>query len=699
MKDRKELVPALSAVLFLTFTLIIAAPLFLYATNKDELWFDIYTIAPVLGISAVCLILILMVLSFLAFRMGKTAGRFFTALIFALGAAFYLQGNFIGCDYGQLNGDQIQWGSYVKYAAESIAVWAGIPIILFIFIKLKGWKFFSSLVPYICGALFLMQTAGLLSVAIPERIFEMKDMRVSSTEGFNTYSKNKNVITLVFDSLDSALFIKELEEDPGLKEELKDFTFYPDTSGMYQNTKCSAPYIMTGQLYRNEQPYKDYIVDAFEKTTLYDSLESEGFLTGLYCGRDYISPEMTGRLMNFRINRNAPSSYPAFTGLLYKFVMFRYAPHQLKKYFWFYSGDFNALSASEGGSGEGGYTMFPDEEFVKSYRLLIGNDIELTDSNIFKYIHTRGVHRPYEFDENIEPLKEGDKGDIYSATKGCMKFVQSLTDKLKEAGVYDNTALIITADHGYIYYHQNPFFLYKGFNADEAFKVSESPVSFEDLLPAYEKLIEADTETKDTGDIFENAHPDGVRPFYFYEWNTEIVNWMPPIKVFEIRGPAADLKSFVETDISYKAGGETAKGIYEFNGNDKIVFDDSDKCNSIIKVGVSSYIDNEMGVKKRWSNAPVSEFQINLPEGYDKDLLVNIKADTKDKEEQTVEISVNDKEIDTLHYAGGSFEFKIPAGSDENGVLGIRLSYPDREMDFGERGVTLHFIEMDLTEE
>ena len=699
MKDKKEFIPALSSVLFLTYTLIIAAPLFLYATNKDELWFDIYTMAPVIGAAAVILIVVLMLLSSLAYRFGKTPGRVFTAVIFAIGVAFYIQGNFIGCDYGQLNGDQIQWGSYVKYAVESIAVWAGIPIILIIAIKLKGWKLFSSLAPYILGALFLMQTVGLLSVAIPERIFEMKDMRVSSTEGFNVYSTDKNVITLVFDSLDSALFEKELQENPELKEELKDFTFYPDTSGMYQNTKCSAPYILTGQLYKNEQPYKDYIKYAYEKTTLYNSLDEKGFLTGLYCGRDYISPEMTGRLMNFRINRNAPSSYPAFTGLLYKFVMFRYAPHQLKRFFWFYSGDFNTLSASEGGSGEGGYTMFPDEEFVKSYRLLTGTDIELTDKGVFKYIHTRGVHRPYEFDENIEPLKEGDKGDIYSATRGCMKFVKSLTDKLKEAGVYDNTALIITADHGYIYYHQNPFFLYKGFNADEAFKVSESPVSFEDLLPAYEELIAADVNGSDTGDIFENRHADGVRPFYFYEWNTDIVDWLPPIKVFEIRGQAKDLNSFVETDVSYKAGGETVKGIYEFKGNDTIVFDDNDKCNSIIKVGVASYIDNEMGVKKRWSNAPVSEFQVNVPEGFDKDIRVSIKADTKDKEEQTVQISVNDKEIDTIHYSGGSFEFVIPAGSDENGILGIMLSYPDREMDFGERGVTLHFIEMELREE
>ena len=114
---------------------------------------------------------------------------------------------------------------------------------------------------------------------------------------------------------------------------------------------------------------------------------------------------------------------------------------------------------------------------------------------------------------------------------------------------------------------------------------------------------------------------------------------------------------------------------------------------------MSSYIDNEWGVKKRWSNAPISEFQINVPEAFDKDIHVYITADTEDKQSQHVEISANNNKIDDIMFSGGTFDFVIPSEYAEDGVIGLKLAYPDRDIEFGVRGITLHFSEMKLKAE
>ncbi len=689
--EKTDILAAAAGSLYFCFTLLTAGPIFLLCTNIKELWFDLFTIIPVMIVVDIAVFIILILIWFLLYRIKKTAARVFCTVIFIISFCYYIQGNFIGCDYGQLNGDEILWDTFRLYAAESIALWIGIPVIIAALIKWKGYKKIIKGAAYLALLTVMMQAVALVTVIYTSSAYKEKDMRLVTTDSLNEYSTGKNVVVLVFDALDTGLFTREIEENPESAEVFRDFTYYPDTSGMYQNTKCSVPYILTGIPYKNEETYDDYIERSYSETELYDELERSDFSTGIYCSGMYVSPEMEGKAVNMHINRKVPSSYPGIAKLLYQLVLFRYSPHQFKKYFWLYSGDFNKY-ASTGGEY---YELYPEEEFSKAHEMIINRPIELTGGkNTFKYIHTRGVHRPFECDSDFNSLSDGQEVTIEDMTKACFKFAEEYIDKLKEAGVYDNTALIVTADHGCIYYHQNPILLFKDYGHHGEFEISDKPLSFEDLMPAFRSMIQSDRTT-----VFEDADPDRVRPFYFYEWNTRIQNWLPPIKYFEIHGNATDIDSLIETDVTYKPKNEIGKGIYTFEGDDTIIFDDSDKCNSIIKVGVSSYIDNEWGVKKRWSNAPISEFQINVPEAFDKDIHVYITADTEDKQSQHVEISANNNKIDDIQFSGGTFDFVIPSEYAEDGVIGLKLAYPDRDIEFGVRGITLHFSEMKLKAE
>ncbi len=688
-----DFLPVLSGILCLCFTLLLAGPLFLYLSNRDELWFDIYNMLPLILPAFFIGILLLGGLALFLYRLHPTAGKVFITLVFILALAFYIQGNYIGCDYGELNGDTIHWNEFPRYAKESLLLWLGIPVGAALAVKFAGYRNVSRIAAFAGFIIIGMQLAALSPKLITGGM-EPQDTRVITTDASNTYSSEKNIVLLLFDALDAELTNEALAADPALKEDLKDFIYYPDTAGMYQNTKCSAPYILTGELYKNEEPFSDYVETAYRNTPLYDALDAERFDYGLYAESTFVSKDMEGRVRNLRSNRKVPSSAAAFGKMLYRFVLFRYAPHQLKRFFWFYSGDFNTLISLKD---DVDYELFPAEEQLKLYDLLVRGDFQIDNGrNIFKYFHTRGVHKPYEFDSAMQPLAPGDTGSIDEAAKGCFQFLKDYVARLKAEGIYDNTALIVLSDHGYTLYHQNPTLMFKNYHADHDFTISDDPVSFEDLVPAFERLAQDDGSGKTTADIFGGSPADRVRPYYFYEWNTESGDWLPPIKVFEVRGRADDIDSMIETETVYKAHNETAVGTYTYTGDDTILFDDSDKCNSVIKVGVSSYLDYEDGTVMRWSNAPLTQFQINLPSGFSDAIRCTIEADTWEDSTQTVVISVNNRELDRISFSGGSFDFTIPADLAKEGILGLKLAYPDKEMEFGERGITLHFREMRL---
>ncbi len=72
---------------------------------------------------------------------------------------------------------------------------------------------------------------------------------------------------------------------------------------------------------------------------------------------------------------------------------------------------------------------------------------------------------------------------------GTAKYV----DALRESGAYDNTAIIVMADHGYngsgdetereVWMRSAPMFLVKGMREQhDTMQISEAPVSYVDLL-------------------------------------------------------------------------------------------------------------------------------------------------------------------------------------------------------------------------
>ena len=106
----KTLVPA---TLALCFTYFIFAPAEQYMLNQSEMWFSLWGIVPqALLTFAVAMV----VLCLIGYLLPVKMRRAMSAVLISLALCFYLQGNFLNADYGELDGRAILWQNYKLYA-------------------------------------------------------------------------------------------------------------------------------------------------------------------------------------------------------------------------------------------------------------------------------------------------------------------------------------------------------------------------------------------------------------------------------------------------------------------------------------------------------------------------------------------------------------------------------------------------------
>lgn len=71
------------------------------------------------------------------------------------------------------------------------------------------------------------------------------------------------------------------------------------------------------------------------------------------------------------------------------------------------------------------------------------DDITYVDGKRFKLIHLMGAHVPFYYDKDVN---EVDNANYYTCIESSMTVTMAYLDKLREAGVYDNSVIIVLSD-------------------------------------------------------------------------------------------------------------------------------------------------------------------------------------------------------------------------------------------------------------
>lgn len=115
------------------------------------------------------------------------------------------------------------------------------------------------------------------------------------------------------------------------------------------------------------------------------------------------------------------------------------------------------------------------------YRTLKERGLTLdVESNYFILQHLRGVHPPYNIDENGKSLQNA---TLEQSAKGYFLMVEEYLRQMKDLGVYDNSTIIITADHGSGRDTQIIYFIKEAGKRQDAMQISTAPISNKDLIP------------------------------------------------------------------------------------------------------------------------------------------------------------------------------------------------------------------------
>lgn len=190
-----------------------------------------------------------------------------------------------------------------------------------------------------------------------------------------------------------------------------------------------------------------------------------------------------------------------------KYIKYKYFPYYFKRYSDVESMDFNGLVDK----------YIWDDRTI--YSTVTENPtLRTQNGKSFRFVHTEGAHIPFKYDKDLNILDGS--GTYEQKIEATIKMLDAYIDRLKANGAYDNTVIIVMADHGNtnlnsaddMLVRANPMFMVKGIGEHHKFTKSDKPLSYLDLMDIYSALLDDKSAEEATADIPDNRE----RTFMWY---------------------------------------------------------------------------------------------------------------------------------------------------------------------------------------
>lgn len=508
----KALVPGWIIIFVSCYMLFIFEPLMMYATNRDDFWFDFgIMVIPTLKIFAIFFFgtaAVFTGLYFLFRKFSEKPYRVALSILFGMFLLLYIQGNFLSAHLPALDGSEIDWSAYGDDVITLIVLAVLTAALIFAGVKL-GLEGFVKYAAWVSAAVFLMLSISLVTTAVKNDLFSKKNNFISTSEGFNGASSEKNFFIFMVDSQSATEFTEVISSGEELTGAFDDFTYYPDTLSTYAYTRDSVPFVLSGHINKNEENFGKYSEHALNDSALFKELEKRGSGIYLYDSELAWYGEKKVDIKNDPDFDDVKLKFGEYFQNEMRYVWFKYLPYRFKE-----ASDIENLDFGQ---------------TIEKFRW--GNDalhnefnnvpaLSLSSGEQFRFIHAEGAHVPLDMDENFNRIESG---TYIQKTTATAKLIAEFIERLKKNGVYDNSAIVILADHGYqplknrpdnyILSRFNPILLVKGIGEKHEFAVSDKPVSYYDLPQAYTDLLDG----KQSAELFPEAEYPRTRTVIWYE--------------------------------------------------------------------------------------------------------------------------------------------------------------------------------------
>lgn len=550
MKE-KALIISLSLFTFL-FIYLIFGPIDIFANNCDEYIFSFGDfIGPLLLLFITFFMLLFVIMMFFK-GMGI---NIITSLMLTFIIYGYIDGIFI--NNIEFPGGDVS-GDISKYRVVTEVVFFILMEILLIvsLLSRKNWKkviIFSSI-------LFVgMNLSGLVADVVTNDINKEKiqGIYVESRKDILKVSEKENIIFIIFDRFDTDYYKEVIGKDPTFFDDLEGFTYYDNYITHYLRTFPSATYMVTNEEYKGEQSAEDYLATSYKQSKFLKDLKDNGYNIRLYGEKHYTyinAESMLGIVDNIEPIESIDSNGFDIAIYLSNLSFYRNFSYFISMQM-IYDTNHGVVEKLSKINCEDGIYKTEDDVL---YGELCENGLSFSgeDKN-YIYIHLKGSHAPYNIDENCQKVE---KSTPVEQTKGAFLAVKKYLNELKRLGVYDNSTIIITGDHGkpytdivpitewekegYTKNGQTVAMFYKPRNSkNDKLEYSSAPVQSSNIIPSIVKDAKIATNNEysySIEDIENGAKQDRVYMHMVYRAKKRKIMF----DVYDVLDDATDLNNW-----------------------------------------------------------------------------------------------------------------------------------------------------------
>lgn len=566
----------LSVNLFLFLTGMFFLPLEVYLGNYSEFTFAWQTVWPVmLAVS----LLAVAAFTLLECLLPEKIRNFLLLASISFGICVYAQSMFMNGQLQELTGENIFFTQ--KTVVVNAAIWLLIFCTVFALVALVGKKSGrvkqNEILIILSAAMIVIQLSGFISSYVQILQDRSAKDQYLSTEGEFDLSAGDNVVYFILDTCDKEYVDEAMAEDPDLFDEFTGFVSYTNAVAAYSRTYPALPYLLTHEKCYFDVPYREYIEDAFKNSDYLRSVDASGADIRLYTSLDYFSEDACRLLDNASAYDSANIGVVSVPGLIKAMLRmggYKEMPYLLKPVF---SYTIDPINRNVLQSPPQDYFTLTNNDF-EYYERLKEKGITVNSSipSAFRLYHLFGPHPGCYMNADAQYDANASQTEAF---RGDIKIISEYIEELKALGIYDNTTIVVTADHG----NQNEsddFMLHKpvccimlvkeaGADSSKAIQFSDAPVSHENLFSVVLNGVKANAAQYPPA-VYDVSEDSAGERYYYYTAQSSWEAGEVALREYKIIGNANDFSSWELTgnywDIYYSGNAVSKQQLTGMNG-------------------------------------------------------------------------------------------------------------------------------------
>ena len=469
-----------TAVGIICATCFVIIPLRFYVQNFQSLWFT--------GSSLFTYVLGVAIVSVLALTVIKrlSVPRLLGAFALMLATCVVIQSFIWPQQVKELIGYKYDWlGSPLTWI--NLAIWIVLLTVgVLACFKIKAVKYLS-----------VGFNLSVLCVVVATTAFESFSMEKYKDSAYDTVSfdkskefvlAEKNIIVFILDTFDQETFA-ELRQSDGVEIEkmFQGFTWYKNNTGSGIATSYSIPYMFTGEFFKKNEDYSNYIKRAYASGHGKSAIElasSKGYRVRIFSEGSMFSNSVSSLIDNAFSSRNwgyARINSSALNALRI-FVNYNIAPDFVR----------SKIKVSSDLFDSGKVALKSDIKIFGENDPLFYDDYQRSPFRVgekgknFIFYHLEGAHPPYTKGLDGKRVTGNNNVTKREQVLGCLRQLAKMFKTLQQIDKFKDSTIVVTADHGYHGQVKTsyPLLIAKeaGFNADIPLKESMIPTGHKDLL-------------------------------------------------------------------------------------------------------------------------------------------------------------------------------------------------------------------------